>query len=138
MNRIKELLDLRGMTQRQLAEKIGVTEVTISRYVKGIRTPRATIAQEIAKALGSDVAVVMGYDEKPLLNHVEMIIDYTTDGTDYQYADNHGVLVRCKDCQWWDYPIIDSEHSRFCRCYGSAMLPDDFCSRGKRMEDGND
>ncbi|GEM_PF-1123452 len=137
MNRIKELLDLRGMTQRQLADKVGVTEVTISRYVKGIRTPRATIAQEIAKALGSDVTVVMGYDEKPLLNHVEMIIDYTTDGTDYQYADNHGLLVRCRDCRWLAYPI-DSEHSRFCRRYGSAMLPADFCSRGKRRENNSD
>ena len=30
--------------------------------------------------------------------HVEMIIDYTTDGADFRYNDNHGVLIRCKDC----------------------------------------
>ena len=47
-------------------------------------------------------------------------------------------VVRCKDCRRWGHPIIGNEHRRFCRCYGSAMLPDDFCSRGKRMEDGND
>ena len=133
MNRIKELLDLRGMTQRQLADKVGVTEVTISRYVKGIRIPRATIAQEIAKALGSDVAVVMGYDEKPLLNHVEMIIEYTTDGTDYQYADNHGVLVRCKDCRHWRK---DTDHT--CRYFGGASPRDamGFCDKAERGNDG--
>ena len=30
--------------------------------------------------------------------HVEMIIDYLVDGEDFQYNDNHGVLIRCKDC----------------------------------------
>lgn len=33
---------------------------------------------------------------------VEMIIEYTTDGADYQYNDNHGVLTRCKDCVHWE------------------------------------
>lgn len=34
------------------------------------------------------------------MKHIEMIIDYITDGTDFQYNDNHGVLVRCKDCKF--------------------------------------
>jgi len=36
-----------------------------------------------------------------MTKHVEMIIDYTTDGTDYQYNDNHGLLIRCRDCEFW-------------------------------------
>lgn len=33
------------------------------------------------------------------ITHIEMIIDYTTDGTDYQYCDNKGVLIRCGECK---------------------------------------
>lgn len=36
------------------------------------------------------------------VQHVEMIIDYVTDGDDFQYNDNHGVLIRCKDCIYAD------------------------------------
>jgi hypothetical protein len=35
------------------------------------------------------------------MRQVEMIISYTTDGTDYEYHDNHGVLIRCKDCKYF-------------------------------------
>ena len=35
------------------------------------------------------------------ITHIEMIIDYTTDGTDYQYCDNKGVLIRCGECKYW-------------------------------------
>ena len=35
------------------------------------------------------------------MKKVEMIISYITDGTDYEYHDNHGVLIRCKDCKYF-------------------------------------
>lgn len=35
-----------------------------------------------------------------------MIVDYVTDGDDFQYSDNHGVLIRCRDCKFWQ----DQEH----------------------------
>lgn len=41
----------KGMTQRELAEKIDVSEVTISRYVTGIRVPKVTNIIAISKAL---------------------------------------------------------------------------------------
>ena len=37
-NSLKSLLEKRGMTQRALAEKLGTTEVTVSRYTSGNRT----------------------------------------------------------------------------------------------------
>ena len=52
--RISALLSYRGMTQRQLAEKAGVTEAAISRYIKGDRVPRAVTIAALANAL--DVA----------------------------------------------------------------------------------
>lgn len=35
------------------------------------------------------------------MKHVELIIDYVVDGDDFQYCDNTGRLIRCKDCKHW-------------------------------------
>lgn len=51
MKRLKKALILRNKTQRALANEIGVTEVTISRYVNGTRYPDAEIIVRICKAL---------------------------------------------------------------------------------------
>lgn len=64
------------------------------------------------------------------LKHVEMIIDYTTDGTDFQYNDNHGILVRCIDCHWYA-----SDRGK-CLNYRSQLNGEvvaiDYCSRGEK------
>jgi len=49
--RISELLNQYGLTQRELAAKVGVTEVSMSRYIKGKRSPRGPILANIAAAL---------------------------------------------------------------------------------------
>lgn len=55
MKSIKEILEAKGMSQRELADKVGITEVTLSRYINGNRVPKAPIAMCIARALGVDV-----------------------------------------------------------------------------------
>ena len=51
-NSLKSLLEKRGMTQRALAEKLGTTEVTVSRYTSGNRTPNVETTVAIAEVLG--------------------------------------------------------------------------------------
>ena len=46
--RLTVLLDESNMTQTQLAEKIGTTNVTICRYINGERVPRIDVASKIA------------------------------------------------------------------------------------------
>ena len=53
--KIKTLLKRQGMTQRELAEKAGTTEVSISRYMKRQRTPRLSALESIAQALGTNI-----------------------------------------------------------------------------------
>ncbi len=55
MNRLKEILELKGMTQKELADKADVTEVSISRYANGSRIPNAQLAGKIAQILDSSV-----------------------------------------------------------------------------------
>ena len=54
--RIAELLTQYNMTQRELADKAGITEVSMSRYIKGDRVPKGTTLANIATALHTTIA----------------------------------------------------------------------------------
>jgi len=49
--RIKTLLDKKGISQKALAENAGCTEAAISHYIKGDRVPRSSVLTKIAIAL---------------------------------------------------------------------------------------
>ena len=49
--RLEELLKLKHMTQKELAERAGVTEAAMSHYIKGDRIPRSSVLARIAVAL---------------------------------------------------------------------------------------
>ena len=51
-NRLKEVLEEKNMTQKELAIRIGVTEGTISRYISGKRKISLLKIYEIALCLG--------------------------------------------------------------------------------------
>ena len=57
--RLEELLKAQHMTQKELAEKAGVTEAAISHYIKGDRTPRSFVLTRIALALGTTSEYLM-------------------------------------------------------------------------------
>ena len=47
--------------------------------------------------------------DRPEKRKVEFIESYWTGGelgSDYQWNDNHGELIRCKDCQFYDVRCI--------------------------------
>ena len=50
--RITELLDKKGILQRELAERVGITETTMSRYINDKREPKGTVLSKIAEVLG--------------------------------------------------------------------------------------
>lgn len=52
-------LKARNMSQRDLARCAGITEAAVSRYVKGLRQPRATTIRRIAMALDVSVASLL-------------------------------------------------------------------------------
>lgn len=54
-NKIKVLRKTRGMTQQQLAEKLGVQRPTISNYEIGRRSPRIKELKSIANILGVSI-----------------------------------------------------------------------------------
>ena len=65
-SRISELLNKSGMTQKELAEKIGVTEVSAHRYINGDRNPKGSTIVKIADALGTTSDYLLGLKPGPL------------------------------------------------------------------------
>ena len=49
--RIRELLGKKGMTQKDLADRVECTDAAISHYIKGDRIPRSGMLTKIAIAL---------------------------------------------------------------------------------------
>lgn len=50
--RIKQRLEELGMSQRELAKACKITDVSMSRYISGDRTPKGPIISQIARTLG--------------------------------------------------------------------------------------
>lgn len=75
--RLSLLLQQKNMTQKDLAARAGVTEAAISHYLKGDRTPRASVLTRIAEALNSTTDYLMGgaeVDSVSELNYAKRLI----------------------------------------------------------------
>ena len=74
-NNLKHLLALREMTQQELAGKVGVTTVSLSRYASGDRLPRLDTALKISNVLETDLLSLMDQTEGEGLtgNHYQML-----------------------------------------------------------------
>ena len=66
--RIAEFLQKKGMTQKELSERIGVTEAVISRYISGDREPKPEMLANIATALHTTSDFLLGI-ENDEFNH---------------------------------------------------------------------
>jgi putative transcriptional regulator len=54
-NRLKDCRAQLGLTQAELAERVGVTRKTVNTVENGVFTPSATLAIKLSQALGLSV-----------------------------------------------------------------------------------
>lgn len=62
MNRLKGLRELRKMTRVELAEKIGVTKLTILNWEHGTHEIKGSNAKKLADHFGVSIPYLLGYD----------------------------------------------------------------------------
>lgn len=67
--RIKEIMQEKGITQRKLAEDIGVAEISLSRSLRG--NPTLDTIERIATALNVPITELFSTDKQELCGHVE-------------------------------------------------------------------
>ncbi len=60
MTKLAEIRKQKGLTQEELAQKLGVKDITISRYERGERQLTIEKAQAIANALGCTISELIG------------------------------------------------------------------------------
>ena len=82
-NRIREARVQAGLKQKELAEKIGVSESRVSQYEKGSQNPRIGTLLKIADALEISVQYLCGdqwesinYEEMNLIHRLENIFGH--------------------------------------------------------------
>ena len=64
MLKIKETLKQRGLTQNELAERLGINRVSLSRLLSDKNDMRISTIKKIADAIGCDVTEFFTPDEK--------------------------------------------------------------------------
>lgn len=60
--RLRELMNIYGLSQVDIVEKTGIDKTALSRYVSGERTPRQSALTKICLPLGISEVWLMGYD----------------------------------------------------------------------------
>lgn len=61
--RIAETLQKRGLTQKELAHRVGLTETAMSRYISGERDPKPDVIANIATALCTTSDFLLGIED---------------------------------------------------------------------------
>ena len=92
MNRIKELRERKGIGQKELAEKIKVTQQTISLYENGSREPRLETWQKLADFFGVSVPYLQGIQPNYTQNDIFKILNNNYFNSDNNSFDIHQIL----------------------------------------------
>lgn len=62
---LRMALAAHDMTQKQLADHLGTTQQTVSRWLSGINEPDFSLLLEICLFLGETPNAILGYDDIP-------------------------------------------------------------------------
>ena len=126
--RLREGLDVRGMTQAELAKRSGISKSSISRYIKGDWEGKQSAVYELAKALGVTEAWLMGYDV-PMENDTPLAVPPGFDPLPEmesvplvgQIACGQPITAEENIEDYVDVP--EDVHCDFClRCKGDSMI----------------
>jgi len=66
-NRIYEILESKGMTQKELAQRLGKTETEVSRWLSGTHNMTLSTVCKISAALGKEIVTVPKRELEPEL-----------------------------------------------------------------------
>lgn len=71
IERVRSLMKEKNMSQKELAEKAGITEASMSKYLSGERTPRVDVIVNLANALETTTDYLLGNDVNDCRSFIE-------------------------------------------------------------------
>lgn len=73
--RLLNMIQRQGLTEQELAKRVGISAATLSRYILGCRQPKVDVLAKIALALGTTSDYLIGIEKEDFdLCHLEMIL----------------------------------------------------------------
>ncbi len=72
--RVIQLMKQEGLTQKELAEKINVTEASVSRYLKGERVPRIDVLVKLSNVFNVSIEYLQGLKEVDDYEEIKNIV----------------------------------------------------------------
>ena len=80
--RIQQLRKSHGWTQRELAEKLNVTDRAVSKWERGLNFPDMAILEPLARALDSTVVEILGIENVPENERVDAVTEVAVKETE--------------------------------------------------------
>lgn len=74
--KVKEIRKSKGLSQRELGEKMGITQQTIAQYERAIEQPKLTTVRKLAEAL--DVPIGELVTDWASFSHEEIVLGWVT------------------------------------------------------------
>lgn len=75
-----------------------------------------------------------------MVKHIEMIEEFLINEEEpgsYQFFDNHGLLIRCKDCKYFKNEELFGQHFQLCTCgnYEPRFVePEHYCGYAEKKD----
>lgn len=91
--RIKKIRKIRGWTQRELAEMVGIHEMTMQSYELGYRQPREEQLKKLANALEVDISFFSPTKTDTPNAILALIFDLVNDYGDVEFAEQGDVVM---------------------------------------------
>lgn len=66
---IRKIRELKGFSQQNLADEIGVDQKTVSRIEKGTLSPKFELLVKISKTMSINLSQLLDFDEKFIFNN---------------------------------------------------------------------
>lgn len=104
----------KGMSQKELGYKLGVSQAMIAQYEKGDRNPKKETIEKIAKALDVNVVSLVGYED-----YCDMIVErkenafieyLSSIGYEIEYSDYNYIICHNNE----KYIIRQEEYYKLC------------------------
>ena len=103
--KLKKIRTFRKMTQKELSEKIGLTDQhRIVQYEKGVRVPKKDLVDKMAKALDVNPYTLYdtaGRDASEMMELLFWLDEFNPS------ADNDSWPAHAPVCMWFDYGILN-------------------------------
>ena len=87
MNRLKQLRELQKMTRVELAEKVGVTKLTVLKWEHGTYEIKGSNAKKLADYFGVSIPYLLGYDTDNKFSDLIAKINHWADERNLKQAD---------------------------------------------------